>query len=384
MSQLSLFTALVSTAGVLPDTFSVATDERVAGLLSGNAPVAIGISGGKDSSACAWAVCRHLDKINHTGPRLLVHADLGEIEWADSARICEQLAYQLDVDLITVTRAKGGMIERWQSRWEANVARYKALSCVSLILPWSTPAMRFCTSELKTSVICQALTSRFAGQAIVSVSGVRRAESKQRRNTPISSVQDNLIRKRIATTGIDWNPLVDWSLPRVWAAHKKGELPIHEAYRTYGCSRVSCSFCIMSARDDLAGALSARHNHGAYRQLVDLENKAAFSFQSDTWLGSLAPQLLSETQQQAHWSARYLARQRETVNNLIPARVRFVKGWPTAMITAADARLLADVRSQTAALYQWTDMDCISAERIRDRYAELVEKKAQTKKKRSA
>ncbi|WP_454872978.1 hypothetical protein [Paraburkholderia xenovorans] len=47
------------------------------------------------------------------------------------------------------------MLARWQKRWENNVTRYRELSCVLLILLWSTPSMRFCTSELKTAVITE-------------------------------------------------------------------------------------------------------------------------------------------------------------------------------------------------------------------------------------
>lgn len=55
----------------------VVVDDVVADALAVNAPVAIGVSGGKDSCALAFAVVEHLDTIGHAGPRLLVHADLG-------------------------------------------------------------------------------------------------------------------------------------------------------------------------------------------------------------------------------------------------------------------------------------------------------------------
>jgi hypothetical protein len=48
-------------------------------------------------------------------------------------------------NLHTTRRAAGGMMERWEKRWSNNVTRYENLECVKLILPWSTPAMRYCT-----------------------------------------------------------------------------------------------------------------------------------------------------------------------------------------------------------------------------------------------
>jgi hypothetical protein len=61
----------------------VVTDE-IAALLAAGAPVAIGVSGGKDSCAAALATVEHLDAIGHQGPRVLIHSDLGRVEWRDS------------------------------------------------------------------------------------------------------------------------------------------------------------------------------------------------------------------------------------------------------------------------------------------------------------
>lgn len=111
---------------------NVSISADVSAMLSANAAVAIGVSGGKDSVACALAVARHLDPIGHTGPRVLVHADLGRVEWKDSAPACERLAAHLGWELLTVRRHAGDMLARWQKRWENNVTRYRELSCVRL------------------------------------------------------------------------------------------------------------------------------------------------------------------------------------------------------------------------------------------------------------
>jgi len=376
MSQLSFFASPEMSVRSTDEGFGLAIDDEVNRLLAQQAPVAIGISGGKDSSACAWAVVAYLNRIGHRGPRVLVHADLGQIEWEDSARICQRVAHQLGIPLITVQRRQGGMIERWQQRWQSNVERYKNLSCVSLILPWSTPSMRFCTSELKTAIICQRLTELFPNQVIISVTGVRRSESKDRQRTPVQQSQPALLRKKKNTGGITWNPLVDWTLAQVWDAHKVGDLPIHQAYRHYGCSRVSCTFCIMSSQSDLRGALKALHNHAAYRQLIDLENASGFSFQGSTWLASLAPELLSAEQQMGHQQARYRAQERTALQQRLPKRIRFTKGWPTEMIGLDDAKVLAMVRQHIAQLYGWADMPYTTAESIQRRYAELLRQKS--------
>ena len=119
----------------------VALAPEVSALLASDAVVAIGVSGGKDSVACALAVARHLDAIGHNGPRILVHSDLGRVEWKDSGPACERLAAHLGWELLTVRRQAGDMLARWEKRWSNNVERYRDLSCVRLILPWSTPSM---------------------------------------------------------------------------------------------------------------------------------------------------------------------------------------------------------------------------------------------------
>ena len=73
----------------------VAVTPEIERLLSANCVVAVGVSGGKDSDACAIATDRHLNNMGHTGPRVLVHADLGRVEWRDSLPSCERLAERL-------------------------------------------------------------------------------------------------------------------------------------------------------------------------------------------------------------------------------------------------------------------------------------------------
>ncbi|WP_139222997.1 hypothetical protein [Paracidovorax wautersii] len=116
-------------------------------MLDLNCVVAVGVSGGKDSDACAIAVDRHLNAIGHTGPRVLVHADLGVVEWEDSLPGCQRLAENLGWELMVLQSASGDLMDRWKLRWKNNIKRYNDLECVKLILPWSTPTMRFCTSR---------------------------------------------------------------------------------------------------------------------------------------------------------------------------------------------------------------------------------------------
>lgn len=189
----------------------ISTTREITDLLAQGAAVAIGISGGKDSQAAATATFEYLDRIRHRGPRLLIHADLGSVESADSLPTCERLSAQLSAELVVVRRKQGGLMDRWESRWRSNVARYENLSTVTLVPCWSTPAMRFCTSELKTSKIHAELKRRFKPLPIISVTGVRREESTQRAR---AEIVDHKLGEQIWT----WRPILDWSEAEVFAS----------------------------------------------------------------------------------------------------------------------------------------------------------------------
>ena len=111
------------------ERFAIDVPTEITVALDASAPVFIGVSGGRDSQALAYRVCAHLDDIEYSGPRFLVHADLGRVEWEDSLLICERLTERLGVELVVVRRNAGDMMDRWLSRWAANVARYANLEC---------------------------------------------------------------------------------------------------------------------------------------------------------------------------------------------------------------------------------------------------------------
>lgn len=96
-------------------------------LLHEGAVVAIGVSGGKDSAAVVFATLSYLNSIGHAGPRVLIHADLGRLEWRTSLPMCERLAEHVGLELIVTRRNAGDLLARWWQRWRNNVARYVAM-----------------------------------------------------------------------------------------------------------------------------------------------------------------------------------------------------------------------------------------------------------------
>jgi len=320
-------------------------------LVLAGAPVAIGISGGKDSTALAISLNAYLDQVGHPREkRVLIHSHLGGIEWQHSLPWCEKLAAFLDLPLLVVSRPSGGLIERWESRWAANLDRYLNLECLKLILPWSTASMRFCTSELKTDIICRALRKRFPNESILSASGIRSEESSSRRKAPVVKPQAKLSRVRDNIQGWDWAPIKEFTLQDVHDVHAESGFPLHPAYTEFGASRVSCALCIFSSLDDQFAALNDPHNHETYARLCALELASTFSFQGTRWLCDLNPALresLLPGSSDRLARAKELSAQRVALEATLPKELCFSAGttWTPRPITLAEATLIHGVRA---------------------------------------
>ncbi|WP_241302709.1 phosphoadenosine phosphosulfate reductase family protein [Burkholderia stabilis] len=351
-----------------PTSLQVTVSPEVEQLLLAGAACAVGVSGGKDSQACALAVDAYLNRIDHTGPRVLIHADLGRVEWADSLPVCEKLAQHLGYELMVVRRQAGDMLARWQGRWTANLKRYRELSCVKLILPWSTPAMRFCTSELKTSVIASELKKRFPSTPVVNVTGVRREESTARSKMPVWAPMQKLQRRNLE--GVSWNAIIDAPKGAVLDAIHEGGLVLHEAYTKYNTSRVSCVYCIMSSESDLRAAATCVDNAPLLREMVDLECESTFAFQGDKWLADVAPHLLTREMPERVEAAKVAAAKRRTAEARIPKHLLYVRGWPTLVPSIEEADLIASVRREVAAALG-IDVQCVTGPEVRERYEAL-------------
>ena len=359
----------------------VELDDEVRALIAANAPCAIGVSGGKDSAAAAIATVEHLRAVGHQGPVVLVHADLGDtdpalnVEWEDSLPTCERLAAFLGVELIVTRRKAGGMMKRWIKRWENNVKRYAQLACVKIILPWSTPSMRFCTSELKSAPIAAELVRRFPGQQIISACGIRREEgngreASPRTNAPTSKANNRLTNKSQKTSGLDWNPIAAWSTEDVFAFCAERGFQMHEGYGL-GMGRISCRFCIMQDLSDQRVSASVAANVPVFRTIIGLEIRSGFAFQGSRWLGDIAPQLLDSETLAALVATKERASKRMQIEKRIPKHLLFTKGWPHVMPTEAEAELLCNVRREIAALYNITVSYTEPAALIA-RYAQLM------------
>lgn len=341
---------------------SVCTTQEVQSLLANCAPVAVGVSGGKDSHAVAWAMAQYLK--DYHAPKVLIHADLGSVEWLDSLPACRRIADSVGWDLITCGRPAGGMMERWESRWESSIRRYTSMETVAVVLPWSTPSMRFCTSELKVDPITSALKKRFGKVPIINVTGVRAEESASRAKQPVSAPG-----AKLPPGSLTWRPIHGWKLQDVWDAIAASGVPPHEAYRMFGSSRVSCRFCILANEADLRASLRDPAAFAIYARMCDLELTSGFAFQGSRWLSSLAPGDLRDGHRRLK-AAMLLAETRRDLEAWLPKHLQFTKGWPHCVPTQEEAFLLARMRHQVCNLYGWTS-PYINGNDVRARYQEL-------------
>lgn len=350
-----------------------AIDQPVADALAQHAFVVFNLSGGKDSGAAALAVTRHLDRIGHPRDRrLAIHADLGRAEWRETEATVERQARHVGAPLTVVRRKAGDMVDRWEQRFTNGKARYASLSTYNLIGPWSSAALRFCTSELKAQVIGPHVARELRGQRVVQVVGIRREESSNRQRTPISKPDHRYAKpgNKAGTDMLMWHPLVDWSTEQVFDYHAVEGLGLHPAYDA-GCSRVSCAFCIMQSVKDSQAAASVAGNLDLYRKLVAMEADSSFSFWPDRWLADVAPHLLDADLIERVSAGKFNAKMRQSIEATMPAGLRYVAGWPVRVPTLDEAWEIADARATILAMHGLPDL-YPTPQSVVDRFAELM------------
>jgi len=355
----------------LPD---LAIDSEIIGAIRAGAWMVFNLSGGKDSSAAMFAVNVFLDLLGHPRDRrMAIHADLGRAEWVSTPAFVEQIAALADMPLSVVRRAAGDLVDRWYQRFENGKRRYEALETYNLIGPWSSASLRFCQSEMKAAVIGPAVARMHAGQRIISVLGLRRDESHNRASTPIAKVDQRFAKagNRQGTVMSLWHPIADWSTADVFRAHALFGVPLHEAYTTWGSTRLSCRYCIFASLHDLRASTAAPLNADVYRELVALEARSTFPFQPARWLADVAPHLLGSGLQTDVLRAKADRTERRSIEAAMPAALRYVSGWPPRLPTMREAEAIVAARRPILARHDLADR-YPRAGAVRDRFAELI------------
>ena len=108
---------------------------------------------------------------------------------------------------------------------------------------------------------------------IVNCMGLRAAESSSR-----AKLQEWKLNEKNSKAGrewYDWLPIHHYELDEVWTTIERSGQTRHWAYDA-GMTRLSCAFCIMSSKADLATA--AKHNPALLAEYAAMERKIDQTF----------------------------------------------------------------------------------------------------------
>lgn len=224
---------------------------QIDSLIARGALFVINHSGGKDSQAMYLLLCGLVP----AAQRVIVHADLGEVEWPGAV---DQIKATTAGEPLHVCRSRRGLLQMIEERGM-----------------FPSPSQRQCTSDLKRGPIertVRAVTRERKAAGIeawglvVNCMGMRAEESPGRSKlTPFKRHEGN---SKAGREWYDWLPIHDLTTVEVFTRIAAAGQSPHWVYAA-GMSRFSCCFCIMSNKADLTTA--ARLNPDLYRRYADLE-----------------------------------------------------------------------------------------------------------------
>lgn len=256
-------------------------------------------SAGKDSQAMAIALSRLRRERGWTGRFVLLHADVGRMEWKFSLEHCRLIAEEVGAEFYVVKNAKRdllqGIHERMAKRPDAP--------------PFPSSAARWCTSDFKRGPLSKWMRNNVGrGEVAVSACGFRREESAARRKQPFMERRKDCCSPQKNRTVYNWNPILEYSLADVWSeiGHSLEELtsvqtqiaefvadeaPRLDAIRaraielgfrghvSYALTneRCSCCFCVLGSESDARNA--APYHREVLAELIGIEQASGFTFQ---------------------------------------------------------------------------------------------------------
>lgn len=223
--------------------------------------IVINSSAGKDSQAMTDWVFGLAREMMIEKRLILVHADLGQVEWTGTKELAEKHAEHYGIRFEFMARPQGDLLQQIEDRG---------------MFPDSKN--RYCTSDQKRGQIAKIIT-RLQAEAgrrpmrILNCMGFRKEESTARaKRQPF--VKDGRLSTR--TRHVDtWLPIHDWPVSKVWERIKASGVPHHFAY-DLGMPRLSCCFCIFAPRSALL--LAGKHNPELLNKYVELEARIGHTF----------------------------------------------------------------------------------------------------------
>lgn len=225
--------------------------------------IVINSSAGKDSLAMLDYVCELARAQGILARVLVVHCDLGRVEWAGTKELAERQA------------------ARYGVRFEVVKRDQDLLDHVAQKGMWPDSQARYCTSDHKTSQVHKLFTrlvEEFSVYGrpqvrILDCLGIRAAESTKRgQKKPFQLNRRASNSKRLVDT---WLPIFTWTEDQVWARINERQLEAHPAY-ALGMKRLSCCFCVMAPKHALV--IAGRHNRELLDAYVAVEDRIGHKF----------------------------------------------------------------------------------------------------------
>ena len=229
-------------------TKAIDIPDEIAEMRDAGALFAVSHSAGKDSQAML-ILMREAgipdDQI------VLVHADLGEVEWDGNLDHIRKNSFGLPLIVAEPAKTFFDMVE------------HRGM--------FPSPSQRQCTSDLKRGPIERELrrflkaNPRFEGR-VVNCMGMRAGESASRaKRKPLLHSARN---SKAGRTWYDWLPIHALTELEVFCAIASAGQEPHWAY-ALGMTRLSCRFCILASAADLT--VSAKANPELYARYCETE-----------------------------------------------------------------------------------------------------------------
>lgn len=237
------------------------TPSEIRDLIDSGALFVINHSGGKDSQLMHIELAKLVPKQQ----LLVVHADLGHIEWPGAKELAAAHAAIDDIDFIVARASNKTFLEMVKNR---HATRPEVPS-------WPSSSTRQCTSDLKRGPI-QREVRRYAKAhgfgTVVNCLGLRAEESPGRaKRDELTWVKTASCKGRV---WYEWLPIhgvpTKDVIPRIRAAG-------HQEHFAYGLGneRLSCVFCIMGSKNDIQNG--AKHRPELLAEYAALEAQTGYT-----------------------------------------------------------------------------------------------------------
>jgi 3'-phosphoadenosine 5'-phosphosulfate sulfotransferase (PAPS reductase)/FAD synthetase len=226
--------------------------------------ILVNSSAGKDSQAMLDVIVELADAEGVRDRIIVVHCDLGRVEWEGTVELAARQAGHYGVRFETVRRSLGDLLDHVEDRGM-----------------WPSSTARWCTSDHKTSQVLKLMTALVREHPetrplrILNCLGMRAEESAARARKPPFGPDRATNSKRHVDR---WLPIHDWSEEAVWDRIGRSGVDHHPAYQA-GMRRLSCCLCVLASKASLVRA--AQLNPALAHEYLRVERRIGHRFRDD-------------------------------------------------------------------------------------------------------